>query len=333
MPESTELRYMVLPLTVRETAEGGVNFGLLFARKNKDRWVDVSGMTYELQTYDKGFTYIVLDDIVYMIHRDFLLKDEKVRLYIGKRFDHTTDVLHNGILSKDGEILHTWKNLVDLGKVTVVDDVITQFTDMNFPNSILSIPDSITGIDGSSQPFKNVNVGGIELSKGITKLEPQTFYMSTIENMVIPDTVTSIGASCFASSMLESIKLPSSLKSIEDAAFDSCIHLKSIDFENCEITEIPSSFLSGAELTILRLPDSVRTIKSEAFTSLKKIREIVIPGRVKEIGDNAFAECTEATIRIPDSVDVIGTGAFNNVRRIIYRGTAEGAPWGALSMN
>lgn len=336
MAEATALRYMILPLTAKETAEGAMNFGLLFARKNKDRWIDVSEMTYELQTYDKGFTYIVLDDIVYMIHRDFLLSDEKVRLYIGKRFDHDTDVLHKGILSKDGEILHTWKSLVDSGQIVVSGSKIEKFENFNYPNDVLCIPDDIDGFGTTvNLPFENVELGGIEFSKNISELRDHLFHGVKMKSIVIPDTVSKIGIGCFSRSTLETVKLPHTVTSIGSSTFSYCPNLKSVDLGACGISEIESAMFvgSGDNISTIQIPITVKKIHGGAFQELRNVREIIIPEGVEEIYAGAFKDCTNSTIRVPNTVKKIEANAFENVRKIIYRGTLEGAPWGALSMN
>lgn len=74
------------------------------------------------------------------------------------------------------------------------------------------------------------------------------------------------------------------------------------------------------------------TFANLSYTSY--LNEITIPDSVTTIGDRAFYGCEYISeLSIPDTVTTIGTEAFYNVPHITYNGTAEGSPWGALSIN
>ena len=82
--------YKALLLTRKESINGNC-LGLKYAIKKESEWKDITGCEYELQTCDRGVTNLVIDNKVYMIHRDFIMFDKGVRLFICKSFDAEVD--------------------------------------------------------------------------------------------------------------------------------------------------------------------------------------------------------------------------------------------------
>ena len=128
-------------------------------------------------------------------------------------------------------------------------------------------------------------------------------YQGNAKKIVIPDSVTSIGARAFSLHIsLTSITIPDSVTSIGEQAFSGCVALASIT-----------------------IPDSVTSIGMGAFRSCTSLTSITIPDSVTSIGQSAFRYCTSLTsITIPDSVTSIGAWAFENcesLEKIHYTGT------------
>ena len=132
-------------------------------------------------------------------------------------------------------------------------------------------------------------------------------------NTIIPDSVTSIGASAFlGSKSLRSITIPDNVTSIGSCAFLGCNSLTSINIPD-SVTEIGhSAFHYCFALTSISLPNSVTKIGDFAFGHCSALSSITIPDSVTEIGDFAFSNCSAlSSITIPDSVTEIGLGAFS----------------------
>ena len=67
----------------------------------------------------------------------------------------------------------------------------------------------------------------------------------------------------------------------------------------------------------LVLPDKVKTIGNHAFTCCDSLTSVIIPESVTNIGDSAFADCSSLTIiYIPNSVTSIGKSAFYQCGRV-----------------
>jgi len=136
---------------------------------------------------------------------------------------------------------------------------------------------------------------------------------SNLENIMIPNNVTSIGSSAFSGcSSLVSIKIPDSVTSIGASAFKGCSGLVSVTLPN-GITSISSStFENCSSLTDVKIPDSVTTIDIYVFQGCSSLTKITIPDSVRSIGSSAFSGCSSLIeITIPDSVQSIKNSVFN----------------------
>ena len=163
-----------------------------------------------------------------------------------------------------------------------------------------------------------------------TIVESGFSYFQNIKNVIISDSVTSIGKGAFEGCTgLTSIVIPDSVTSIGEQAFDGC--------ENITIATIPASasryiprtkklqtvvitsgskigeraFSDCAGLTSITIPNSVTSIGSSAFSGCIGLTSIEIPDSVTSISYRAFYGCTKLTsIEIPDSVTSIYGYAF-----------------------
>ena len=123
----------------------------------------------------------------------------------------------------------------------------------------------------------------------ITALPTQAFYKSTnVENLILPNTLTTIGEEMFYHSALKTIVIPESVETIERAAFCGCENLSSFE-----------------------IPARVKTIEEEVFCYCRSLTSIEIPANVKTIGDGAFSMSALTSIKIPTNVETIGNDVFS----------------------
>lgn len=177
--------------------------------------------------------------------------------------------------------------------------------------------------------------------------------LTALTKISLPKSLTYIGIGAFYNcNSLESIELPNGLKTICVSAFSGCTSLKNVDIPDsvssigrgsqisADPTDDRSLFTGNDQLTVTykgksydlahknELDKAINgnenssavtggeglTIENGVVVSANKgITRAVIPQGVKQIGANAFSDCTQLTeVLIPDTVTFIGVYAFNN---------------------
>lgn len=136
---------------------------------------------------------------------------------------------------------------------------------ITLPSEALAIGnDAFGGAVGLTQ----VNMGDRIKSIGAT-----SFYNTSIEELFIPDSCTSIGTQAFWSvETLRKIHLPASLKSLKMGVFYFCVNLNDVV-----------------------IPEGVTKIEDLAFFNCQNLSSINIPKTVTEINTHAFNRCYSLT--------------------------------------
>ncbi|MBO4661122.1 MAG: leucine-rich repeat protein [Bacteroidaceae bacterium] len=229
-------------------------------------------------------------------------------------------------------------------------------TSINIPNSVTSIGESAfdycNGLTSITIPNSVTSIGesAFHGCSGLTKAEfasieslckmsfggysanplysAKHLYINGQEiiDLVIPNNVTSIGASAFSGcSGLLSVTIPNSVTSIGALAFYDCDALTKAEFASIEslcriafydVVSNPLSYAShlyinGHEITDLVIPNNVTSIGASVFSGCSSLTSVTIPNSVTCIGKSAFWACRSLTsVNIPSSVTSIGERAF-----------------------
>ena len=142
----------------------------------------------------------------------------------------------------------------------------------------------------------------------ITALPKQAFYKSTnVENLILPNTLVTIGEEVFYQSKLKSIKISNTVNTIERAAFENCSDLIAVTIPASVTRIAPSAFRNCTSLSRvdfnahsqLEIIDGgykynqyYEPDEYGAFVGCSILESITIPASVKTIGPTAFKNCS-----------------------------------------
>ena len=151
-------------------------------------------------------------------------------------------------------------------------------------------------------------------------------WCCSLSNIVIPDSVASIGKEAFMYCvLLKSISIPKSVICLNGNPFvdwDGKLECLSPDFiyeDDVLFNENKSKIISfrNKNIELYAIPDSVISIGDSAFSGCRSLSSIVIPDSVTSISDTTFANCHSlSSIVIPTSVASIGKCAFFRCRSL-----------------
>ena len=138
----------------------------------------------------------------------------------------------------------------DGGEVTITDYIGT--------SEHVLIPDAIDGLP-------------------VTALGHQAFYEKTVTTVVVPDSVTEIGAACFSGdNYLVSLTLPDGLAELSYGALESCYSLMDFDLPKGLKTIGAGALQSIFYLTHLTIPAGVTDIEQMNFLMMHGLEEVSV---------------------------------------------------------
>ena len=185
------------------------------------------------------------------------------------------------------------------------------------PFTFDEVEDGLT-ITGFTGDFSLVEIPETINGQTVTRIADYAFAgNSYIQEVQLPQTVTSIGENAFADTPLYSItmgnvetigahafegcaslaevSLPDTLKLIGAYAFQDCTALLNIALPN-SITTLEEGLFEGCTwLTSVSLPDELESICSGAFRACAHIGNIHLGTNVNEIAQNVFDGCSALT--------------------------------------
>ena len=178
-------------------------------------------------------------------------------------------------------------------------------------------------------------------SLNITEIPDGSFSGTILVDVILPDTVTSIGLEAFSniltlnnftisdSSELTTISeaafygcsnilnfyIPSKVSLIGEQAFAECTALRKVEFDtNNKIESISfRTFTDCYALTIINLPNSIRGIGDYAFENCTCLVDLHLPETLESLGNYVFSGCQSLNdVLIPEKVEIIPLGTFKD---------------------
>lgn len=218
----------------------------------------------------------------------------------------------DSIVQKDGAIYHVTGNNATLVMCNRTDRKIV------LPSTIID--------NGNTSQLTRIDDGAFQGNQ-------------TLEEITIPGTVKSIGASAFArcsklkivnipSSVrkigemaftfcysLEEIQIPSGVRSISDGMFNMCPELKRVTLGTAITTIGKHAFANCFNLTHVNFARTLKVIGAYAFENCVSIENMVITDNVTNIGEYAFLNCVGLkSVTLPKNIKEIKKGTFKNTR-------------------
>jgi hypothetical protein len=207
---------------------------------------------------------------------------------------------------------------------------------ISLPQALEAINDgafSSSGLQNISIPGKVHTLGNLSFSscKNLTAVSFATnselkeigtgcFKGCTpLSGIQLPDSVLRIGSEAFASTSLEAVVFPSKVTSIGALSFANCEKLRTAAFSNnSQVTKIPFGLFENCSgLTNVTLPALLNTIEDRAFLSSALIRGD-LPGPVTNVSGRAFGGSVRLeSISIGSNVSVFSKEVFADCRVLL----------------
>ena len=191
----------------------------------------------------------------------------------------------------------------------------------------------LTSATKLTNTFEGCSIKKVKLNSGITLIPLDCFTNSTITEVVLPDTLTTIDDNAFDSCSnlqkielpegiievrdssflgagLSTIYIPSSVSFLGDNAFSQCENLKEADLSQTSLEDIPFCCFMDSSLEHIQWPKYCARIYEHAFQGTN-ITALEIPETITEIWDMAFADCVNLkTVVVSENVTNLEPDAF-----------------------
>ena len=187
--------------------------------------------------------------------------------------------------------------------------------------SSIILPEGLTTIEGAAfydcnltnlllpQSLRTIGEGVVIVGATTSDYHGAFEKNSNLTTITIPQFVTTLGSDAFAEcAALSQVTLSEGLTTIGARAFYNCSALKTIQLPK-SINSLVSAF-SHCGLEEIEIPENV-LILDGTFYECNKLTKVILPSSLTTIDENSFYNCTSLTsITLPQTVRFIGSSAF-----------------------
>ena len=176
--------------------------------------------------------------------------------------------------------------------------------------------------------------GTSKFSSGIWNITDDVTLTAKYDSIFIVSGNTITGITDYGKANYTEIVIPDSVTSIGGSAFSNCSNLTSVTIPN-GVTCIDSwAFSSCRSLATVTIPDSVTIIGRWAFYNCSKLTSLTIGNGVTSIGESAFYGCSSlASVTMGNSVTSIDTSAFYDCANLTSVYISDIAKWCGISFS
>ena len=229
----------------------------------------------------KNLSHIEIPSCVSAIEEEALLGCESLKEVRVSEHNPTYTSVNNCILSKNGKVLIAGFN-------------------------VSIIPVGVSVIEAAA--FKGLrSLNHVDIPNTVEVIKESAFESSGLQGIVLPNSVTQIGASAFdCCKELTSVKLSTVITVISTACFRNCSSLIEINLPlSIKVIE-PLAFMGCENLPYFYIHEGVTMIGYEAFSGCKQIRVIEIPNSLKSTKTkNGWERCMSDALHRCSALEIV----------------------------
>ena len=153
----------------------------------------------------------------------------------------------------------------------------------------------------------------ITIPSNVISIEAHAFSnCKVLEELIIPEGVKTLGSSMISNTSIEKIVIPNSVTSAGRLLEGSNL-LTEVIFKEGRKSIPEATCYRATNLEKVTIPSTVTNVGYEAFRECTSLEKIALPEKLTEIGSGAFRECTSLIdVEIPKTVTKIGGYSFEN---------------------
>ena len=146
----------------------------------------------------------------------------------------------------------------------------------------------------------------------VTEINYAFYEDYPLKSISLPPTLTKIGNFAFEYTSLENVVMPSGIKSIGDYAYSSCQELKYLTLNEGLETIGNFAFNYNTSLKKLVCPSTLTDIGGSAFSACEGMTTLYLNEGLETIGDHAFDGIGVKSLKIPQTVKTICSFSDNS---------------------